>query len=94
MTPFNASIVIDMGAYGQNGYYTHSHSHKKRSLHPSIAPELKHTTIQALATTLDEYDFVIHPGDFAYADDWYYNQTNLLDEANVFEAILEVSATR
>ena len=86
MTPFNASIVIDMGAYGQNGYTTH-----KRDLIPSIQPELRHTTIGALARTVDEYDFVVHPGDFAYADDWYYNTTNLLDEKNVFEAILEVT---
>ncbi len=85
MTPFNANVVIDMGVYGQNGYYTHG----KRSIIPTIQPELNHTTIGALARTIDEYDFVIHPGDFAYADDWSYNSTNLLDEKNVFEAILE-----
>jgi hypothetical protein len=31
MTPFNASIVVDLGAYGVNGYTT-----KKRDLIPSI----------------------------------------------------------
>ena len=85
-TPFNANLVVDMGVYGQNGYYTHG----KRSIIPSIQPELNHTTIGALATTVDTYDFVIHPGDFAYADDWSYNDTNLLDEKNVYEAIIEV----
>ena len=82
----SSSIVVDLGVYGQNGYYTHG----KRSLNPSVQPELNHTTIGALAATVDDYDFVIHPGDFAYADDWYYNQTNLLDEKNVYEAIIEV----
>lgn len=87
MTAFNAAIVVDLGVYGQNGYYT-----SKRDLLQHIQPELKHTTIGALARTVDEYDFVVHPGDFAYADDWYYNTTNLLDEANVYESIIEVCA--
>ena len=55
MSPFNASIVVDLGAYGVNGYTT-----KKRDLIPLIQPELNHTTIGALANTVDDYDFVIH----------------------------------
>lgn len=61
-SPFNAAIVTDLGVYGQNGYYTHS----KRSLSPTIQPELNHTTIGALASTVNDYDFVVHAGDFAY----------------------------
>jgi acid phosphatase len=87
MTPFNTTIVVDLGVYGKNGYTTHN----KRDI-PKIEPALNHTTIGAIANTVDEYEFVIHPGDFAYADDWYYEDTNLLDETNVFESILEVSA--
>ncbi len=91
-SPFNASIVVDLGAYGVNGYTT-----KKRDQIPMIQPELNHTTIGALANTVDEYDFVIHPGDFAYADDWYYNYNNtytFADEPNVYESIVEVCQTR
>jgi acid phosphatase len=91
MTPFNASLGVDLGAYGVNGYTT-----KKRDLIPSIQPELRHTTIGALARTVDEYDFVLHLGDFAYADDWYYNYNNtytFADEPNVYESIIEVGST-
>lgn len=72
-----------------NGYTT-----KKRDQIPLIQPELNHTTIGALANTVDDYDFVIHPGDFAYADDWFYNYNNtytFADEPNVYESIIEVS---
>lgn len=88
MEPFNATVMADLGVYGENGYTVSSK--KKRDLSPAVSPELNHTTIAALAATIDEYDFVIHPGDFAYADDWYYNTDNVLDEKNVYEAILEV----
>lgn len=29
-----------------------------------------HTTIQELVRTADDFDFILHPGDFAYADHW------------------------
>lgn len=87
-TPFNAAIVVDLGVYGKNGYTT-----RKRSQIPFIEPELNHTTIGALANTVDEFDFVIHPGDFAYADDWYYSDDNLLDEPQVYESIIEVRSS-
>ena len=92
MTPFNTSIVVDLGAYGVNGYTT-----RKRDQIPMIQPELNHTTIGALARTVDEYDFVLHPGDFAYADDWFYNYNNTYnfgDEPDVYESIVEVSEVR
>lgn len=84
-TPFNMSVVIDLGVYGENGYTT-----EKRDTIPHVQPELNHSTIGALARTVDQYDFVLHPGDFAYADDWFETPSNLLNGKNAYEAILEV----
>lgn len=43
----------------------------KRDTIPSIQPALNHTTIGQLADNIPDYEFVVHPGDFAYADDWF-----------------------
>jgi acid phosphatase type 7 len=67
-TPFNADVVIDLGVYGADGFTLDSSS--KRADIPTIQPELNHTTIGRLADTVDDYEIVLHPGDFAYADDW------------------------
>lgn len=67
-TPFNLDVVIDLGVYGADGF-TLSNSSAKRDTIPAIQPELNHTTIGRLAATVDDYEIVIHPGDFAYADD-------------------------
>ncbi|CAL5874278.1 uncharacterized protein PFLUO_LOCUS8567 [Penicillium psychrofluorescens] len=83
-TPFNVSVVIDLGVQGANGYTVN-----KRDTPPAVAPSLNHTTIQRLAETVNSYEFVIHPGDFAYADDWYLKPQNLLDEKDAYQAILE-----
>ena len=79
-------VVIDLGVYGENGF-----TKSKRDTMPDINPELGHTTIGALARTFDDYEFVVHPGDFAYADDWILTPSNLLDGKDAYEAILEVS---
>ncbi|KAH0289772.1 purple acid phosphatase [Aureobasidium namibiae CBS 147.97] len=83
-TSFNVDVVIDLGVYGQDGYTTS----RKRDI-PYVQPALNHTTIGALARTIDSYDFVLHPGDFAYADDWYLTPKNVLDGKNAYAAILE-----
>lgn len=83
-TPFNMDVVVDLGVYGADGFTT-----TKRDTIPSIQPALQHSTIGNLANTIDDYEFVIHPGDFAYADDWYLRLGNLLDGKNAYEAILE-----
>lgn len=82
-------VVIDLGVYGENGFTTS----QKRDI-PAINPELKHSTIGALAKTVDDYEFVIHPGDFAYADDWILVPSDLLDGKDAYEAILEVCEHR
>ncbi|CZT18822.1 related to purple acid phosphatase [Ramularia collo-cygni] len=78
------SVVIDLGVYGENGYNT-----TKRDTIHDIQPELNHTTIGALARTADQYEFVLHPGDLAYADQWGDRPSNAHDGKNAFEAILE-----
>jgi acid phosphatase type 7 len=87
-SPYAISVVIDLGVYGADGF-TIQMDQTKRDTIPTIDPSLNHTTISRLATNINDYDFVIHPGDFAYADDWYLRPKNLLDEVNAYEAIIE-----
>ncbi|KAI1864660.1 hypothetical protein JX265_008384 [Neoarthrinium moseri] len=87
-TPFALNAVIDLGVYGEDGY-TIDMDLTKRDTIPYIPPALNHTTIGRLANTVDDYEFVIHPGDLAYADDWVLKVKNLFDGTNAFEAILE-----
>ncbi|SMR41313.1 unnamed protein product [Zymoseptoria tritici ST99CH_1E4] len=84
LTPFNMDVVIDLGVYGPDGFTT-----QKRDSIPTIDPALEHSTIGRLATTINDYELVIHPGDFAYADDWYLKTKNALDGEAAYEAILE-----
>lgn len=83
-TPFNFDVVIDLGVYGKDGYTT-----TKRDTIPMVQPELNHTTIGSMARQVDNYELVVHPGDFAYADDWYLTASNLLSGKEAYEAILE-----
>ncbi|OAA66654.1 metallo-phosphoesterase [Niveomyces insectorum RCEF 264] len=87
-TPFTMNVVIDLGVYGEDGY-TINMDMTKRDTIPQVQPALNHTTIGRLAQTVDAYEFVLHPGDFAYADDWFYNLGNVLDGTHAYEAILE-----
>ncbi|KAJ5931081.1 hypothetical protein N7466_006574 [Penicillium verhagenii] len=87
-TAFNLDVVIDLGVYGADGFTISSTSSKKDTI-PYVQPELNHTTIGRLAETVDDYEFVIHPGDFAYADDWYEKISNLLDGTEAYQSILE-----
>jgi acid phosphatase type 7 len=87
-TPFAMSAVIDLGVYGADGF-TIQMDQTKRDTIPSIQPSLNHSTIGRLADNIDDYELVVHPGDFAYADDWYLKPKNLLDGVDAYEAILE-----
>jgi hypothetical protein len=82
------SAVIDLGVYGADGF-TIEMDQTKRDTIPSIEPSLNHTTIGRLADNINDYELVVHPGDFAYADDWYLKPKNLLDGVDAYEAILE-----
>ncbi|QUC20484.1 uncharacterized protein UV8b_04725 [Ustilaginoidea virens] len=87
-TPFTINAVIDLGVYGEDGY-TIEMDHAKRDLIPSIPPSMEHTTISRLAKTIDDYDFVIHPGDLGYADDWILHDHNLFEGRKAYQAITE-----
>jgi phosphodiesterase/alkaline phosphatase D-like protein len=87
-TPFAINAIIDLGVVGPDGY-TIQNDQTKRDTIPTIDPSLNHTTIARLADTVNDYEFVIHPGDLAYADDWYETPKNLLDGTNAYQAILE-----
>ena len=85
-TPFNLDIVIDLGVYGANGFTAKS---TKKDTIPYVQPELNHSTIGRLAQTIDDYEIILHPGDFAYADDWFLKLPNLLDGTEAYQSILE-----
>ncbi|GLB12563.1 hypothetical protein AtubIFM57258_010247 [Aspergillus tubingensis] len=87
-TPFSMDVVIDLGVYGTDGYTLSSRKAKKSDI-PKVEPDLNHTTIGRLADTIDDYELVIHPGDFAYADDWYEDVGNWLDGSDAYQSILE-----
>jgi hypothetical protein len=56
-TPFKMTTLADLGLYGMDGYTT-----TKRELIPAVDPVLNHTTIGRLANTVNDYEFIIHPG--------------------------------
>lgn len=87
-TPFSINAIIDLGVVGPDGY-TIQNDQTKRDTIPTIDPSLNHTTIQRLAETVNDYEFVIHPGDLAYADDWIETPKNIFDGTNAYQAILE-----
>ena len=82
------NAVIDLGVYGADGY-TIEMDQSKRDTIPTVDPSLNHTTIGRLADTVNDYELIVHPGDFAYADDWYLTPANWFDGTNAYEAILE-----
>ncbi|ORY68372.1 Metallo-dependent phosphatase-like protein [Pseudomassariella vexata] len=87
-TPFTMNAVIDLGIYGADGYTIQGDLTKKDTI-PQIQPSLNHTTIGRLTTTVNDYELVVHPGDFAYADDWFVKIKNLFVGEDAYEAILE-----
>lgn len=87
-TAFALNVVIDLGVYGEDGFTIDGDLTKKDTI-PYIPPALNHTTIGRLATNIDDYEFILHPGDFAYADDWYLKLKNIFDGTDAYEAILE-----
>ncbi|KAL3965508.1 hypothetical protein ACCO45_002512 [Purpureocillium lilacinum] len=82
--PFSINAIIDLGVYGQDGY-TIKGDLSKRDTIPYIP--LRSTTPPS--TTVDDYEFVIHPGDLGYADDWILRPKNLFHGKDAFQAILE-----
>jgi hypothetical protein len=87
-TPFQLNAVIDLGVYGKDGY-TIQQDLSKRDEIPFIDPSLNHTTIGRLASTIADYEFVLHPGDIGYADDWILKPHLILDGKDGYQAITE-----
>ncbi|EGX91003.1 acid phosphatase, putative [Cordyceps militaris CM01] len=87
-TPFSINTIIDLGAYGQDGY-TIRQNHGRRDNIAEIPMSTNHTTIGRLSSTLNDYELVLHPGDLGYADTWSENPANKDDGENAFASILE-----
>ncbi|KAI0399277.1 Metallo-dependent phosphatase-like protein [Xylaria palmicola] len=85
---FSFNAVIDLGVYGADGY-TIKADNARRDTIPLVDPSLNHTTIGRLANTIDDYEFVVHPGDLGYADDWLLHPKNLFDGKDAYAAITE-----
>jgi hypothetical protein len=60
MTPHTVAVVIDMGTFGPEGLST-------TSPNPLMVGE--QTTIDSLVED-NTFEFIFHPGDIAYADEW------------------------
>ncbi|KAH8803404.1 Metallo-dependent phosphatase-like protein [Xylogone sp. PMI_703] len=88
-SPFSVAAVIDMGVYGADGFTIASNPAKRREPVPKIEPELNHTTIWQLAQSVNNYEFILHPGDFAYADNFANVFGLQSNPANAYETILE-----
>ncbi|KAF8307935.1 Metallo-dependent phosphatase [Clavulina sp. PMI_390] len=93
-TPFTAALVIDMGVFGPDGLSSRTTSYTNLTVPYPLKPG-EHTTIQRLVAMKDQYEFVLHPGDFAYADSWYqeyklgYINGSLADGAAMYQGLNE-----
>lgn len=89
-TPFTVAALVDMGTFGTLGLSTHVGTGAANPLAPG-----EQTTIQGIKEQLDDFDFIVHPGDIAYADYWlkeeyqdYLPNTTTQQGAVVYEHIL------
>jgi phosphodiesterase/alkaline phosphatase D-like protein len=62
--PYTVGVVIDMGTFGALGLSS-SIPAADNPLRPN-----EQTTIAAMSEMINNYEFVVHPGDLAYADAW------------------------
>lgn len=87
---FSFAFLADLGLYGEYGY-------EIGSANKDVPRNDKnHDTVYSLERLIDRYDFIMHPGDYAYADDWYENCPNIKNVLNAsvvqgtsYEAVLE-----
>ncbi|KAF7713470.1 Uncharacterized protein PECH_001247 [Penicillium ucsense] len=91
-TPFSVAVVVDLGTMGARGLTT---SAGKGVDHGNILAPGETNTIQSLTKYQNEYEFIWHPGDIAYADYWlkeeiqgFLPNTTIEGGAKVYEAIL------
>ena len=67
LTPYSIAVVVDMGTMGPEGLYT---SAGKGVSPNNVLQPGEINTIQSLTSALDQFEFLWHPGDIAYADYW------------------------
>jgi len=91
---FAAALVVDMGVFGPDGLSERNVSYTGQSITSPLKPK-EQTTIQRLVKSASSYEFVLHPGDLAYADSWlkelklgYINGTKA-DGPALYEGLLE-----
>lgn len=87
---FSFSVVVDMGTMGPLGLSDKVGKGAEGALSPG-----ERNTIQSLQANMDEFEFLLHPGDIAYADYWlkeeiqgYLPNTTIADGYKVYELIL------
>ncbi|OAA71078.1 metallophosphoesterase [Akanthomyces lecanii RCEF 1005] len=90
--PYSVAVVIDLGTMGRLGLTDHA---GKGARPENILKPGEKNTIDSLASTSAGWDFMLHPGDIAYADYWLKEQiagflpnTSIADGHTVYEAIL------
>ena len=72
MTPYTAAVVVDLGLMGPQGLTNTTGKGAGGALANGET-----NTIQSLYQNLDSYEFLMHPGDLAYADYWLKEETQL-----------------
>ncbi|OAA63085.1 metallophosphoesterase [Cordyceps fumosorosea ARSEF 2679] len=90
--PFSVAVVIDLGTMGRLGLTDHA---GKGARPENVLKPGEKNTIDSLASTAGGWDFMLHPGDIAYADYWlkeeiagFLPNTSIADGHIVYEAIL------
>lgn len=87
---FSFSVVVDMGTMGELGLSEEVGKGAEGALEPG-----EQNTMQSLRNGMNEFEFLWHPGDIAYADYWlkeeiqhYLPNTTIADGYKVYEQIL------
>ncbi|EFX05024.1 metallo-phosphoesterase [Grosmannia clavigera kw1407] len=91
-TPFSVAVVVDLGTMGSQGLTTHA---GKKVASTNILKVNETNTVQSLKEHIDEFDFLWHPGDIAYADYWlkesiqgFLPNVTVADGVKTYESIL------
>lgn len=91
-TPYAIAVVVDMGTMGPQGLTTKA---GKGVASTNVLQSSQNNTIQSLTEVVDEFEFLWHPGDIAYADYWlkeeiqgFLPNTTIAEGYKVYESIL------
>lgn len=87
MTPYNVAVVVDLGAMGEYGLQQNMPSDISDPI-----PANQTNTIERLTAQSDDYEFVVQPGDFAYADYWVKEQITRGSNLTVQDQVLGYDA--